>query len=79
MNPRPGAAENIDALAGSAAPSAPDAVRLTVGPSDEREARLRALFTLFFHEAGMEPPPELVAAIAAAAARLGYALVPVRR
>jgi hypothetical protein len=56
-----------------------DVIGLTVGPSDPREARLRALFTLFCHESGLDPPEELVAALAAAAARMGYALVPVRR
>ncbi len=47
--------------------------------SDGRETRLRALFTLFFHEAGLEPAESTIVALAATAHRMGYALVPVRR
>ena len=54
-------------------------IGLTIGPSDDRESRLRALFTLFFHEAGLTPDEATIAALATAARRMGYALVPIRR
>ncbi len=58
---------------------APERLWVTSIPPDGREARLRALFALFFHEAGLESTDETVANLARSAHRLGYALVPIRR
>jgi len=54
------------------AQDAPNEVPPTQVPRDRREARLRALFALLFHESGLEPPETTISALAAAAVRNGY-------
>ena len=75
----PGSSENFESLPPESTPAASDAIGLTPTPADEREARLRALFALFFHEAGLIPDDNIISALAAAMRRMGYAFVPVRR
>jgi hypothetical protein len=75
----PMSTENFAPLPAESTPDAADALGLTQVPRDSSEARLRALFALFFHEAGLEPIDATVSALAAAARRLGYVIVPVRR
>jgi hypothetical protein len=71
--------EKIAVTPPESTPGAADEAGLTQMPGDSREARLRALFTLFFHESGLEPPEATIAALATAALRMGYVIVPVRR
>jgi len=77
--PAPGEPEKIASLPLSATPDGENGIGLTQLPGDSREARLRALFALFFHEAGLIPDDNIISALAAAMRRMGYAFVPVRR
>ena len=73
------AVKNLPIPAILAAQDASDAVGLTQVPGDDRETRLRALYALFFHEAGLEVDDVTLCALAASTRRMGYVLVPVRR